>query len=314
MRGSRTARRAPRRLSPATAGLATLILLVGTGCSAAASSGEPTSSPSAPAAAEPTPSIDLDDDLAELEGAYDARVGVYAVDTGSGETVAYREDERFAYASTVKALLAAVVLKTVDDLDRVITYSAEELVEYSPVTEQNVDGGMSIRDLAEATVRTSDNSAANLLLDELGGPTGFALALARVGDRTTQPERRETELNTAVPGETRDTSTPRALAETLRGFALDGLLDDAQAATLIDWMSGNATGDPLIRAGAPEGWVVADKSGAGGHGTRNDLGIVWPPDGDPIVIAVLTTRDTADAEYDNALVADVASVVLEGLG
>ncbi|KRF31492.1 class A beta-lactamase [Yonghaparkia sp. Soil809] len=314
MQTRRTARRAPQTVRATTAGLAALVLLVGSGCSAVGIGGAPTPSPSAPVAAEPSPTIDLDDDLADLEGEYDARVGVYAVDTGSGETVAYREDERFAYASTFKALLAAVVLKTVDDLDRVITYSADELVDYSPVTEQNVDGGMSIRELAEATVRTSDNSAANLLLDELGGPAGFADALTRVGDRTTQPERRETELNTAVPGETRDTSTPRALAETLRGFALDGLLDDTQAATLIDWMSGNATGDPLIRAGAPEGWAVADKSGAGGYGTRNDLGIVWPPDGDPIVIAVLTTRDAADAEYDNALVADVAAVVLEELG
>ncbi len=303
----------PALRAATAASLTALLLAFGSGCAPAGNGTEPAPSSPAPTTTEAAPIIDLDDDLAALESDYDARVGVYAIDTGSGEVVAYREDERFAYASTFKALLAAVVLQSVDDLDRVITYSADELVDYSPVTEQYVEVGMSIRDLAEATVRTSDNSAANLLLAELGGPEAFAAALVDLGDTTTQPARIEPELNTAVPGDARDTSTPRALAETLRGVTLDGLLPDDQAATLIEWMSGNATGDPLIRAGAPDGWVVADKSGAGGYGTRNDIGIVWPAEGDPIVIAVLTSRDTDGAEYDNALVADVAEVVLNGL-
>lgn len=301
-----------RRAAAATAaGMTALLLTISSGCAPASSGAAPT--PTAPSAAEPAPTLDLDDDLAALETEYDARVGVYAIDTGTGEAVAYRADERFAYGSTFKALLAAVVLTTVDDLDRVITYSADDLVDYSPVTEQYVQVGMSIRDLAEATVRTSDNTAANLLLVELGGPEAFAAALADLGDTTTQPARLEPELNTAVPGDPRDTSTPRALAETLRGVTLDGLLADDDAALLLDWMSGNATGDELIRAGAPAGSVVADKSGAAGYGTRNDIGIVWPAEGDPIVIAVLTTRETEGAEFDNALVADVAEVVLNGL-
>lgn len=298
--------------------LAASLVLVASACAAGGTDGAaPTSSPSQTDATAPTPSaptIDVTDELSSLEARYDARVGVYAVDTGTGETVAHRADERFAYASTFKALLAAVVLQQVDDLDRVVSYGSDALVPYSPVTEQYAGGGMSVADLAEAAVRVSDNTAANLLLDQIGGPAGFAAALAAAGDDTTRPERREPELNTAVPGDSRDTSTPRTLAETLRGFALDGGLDEAGAATLIDWMSGNATGDTLIRAGAPAGWEVVDKSGTGQFGTRNDLAIAWPPDGEPIVIAVLTTRGIEGATADDGLVAEAAAVALEALG
>lgn len=273
-----------------------------------------TTSPEEPSAATPTPGqIDLSAELDALEKRYDARVGIYALDTGTGRTVAHRADERFAYASTFKALLAGLILQEVDDLDRVVPYGSDALVTYSPVTEQNVATGLSVGALAEAAVRTSDNTAANLLLDQLGGPEGVADALARVGDETTQPVRREPDLNSATPGDPRDTSTPRAMAETLRQFALGDLLTDTEQQTLIQWMSDNTTGDTLIRAGAPERWIVADKSGAGGHGTRNDIGIAWPPDADPIVIAVFTTRGVEGAPADDTLVAEVAATVLSGL-
>lgn len=266
----------------------------------------PSGSPSAPAPAS-------DERFAALEAESGARIGVYAVDTDSGATVAYRSDERFAYASSFKALLAAAVLERIDDLDRVVEYTPEQLVAHSPVTETRTATGMTVGDLAESAVRTSDNTAANLLLDQLGGPAGFAAALAEAGDVTTRPARYETELNSATPGDPRDTSTPRALAETLRAYALDGALDADDAGTLIDWMSGNATGDALIRAAAPDDWVVADKSGAGGYGTRNDIGIVWPPGRAPIVMAVLTTHSAADAARDDGLVARSAALALAAL-
>ncbi|RZS57753.1 beta-lactamase class A [Microcella putealis] len=286
-----------------------------------------TPAPPPPAASSPTPetsapqgaqtsggqAVVVDDDLSSLEAAYDARVGVYALDTGSGDRVAYRADERFAYASSIKAVLAAAILQEVDDLDRVVSYGADALVANSPETEANLATGMSIRDLAEAAVRVSDNAATNLLLAELGGPAAFGELLASLGDTTTEPARTEPALNEATPGDTRDTSTPRALVETLRAYALGDALPDDRRALLIDWMTGNATGDTLIRAGAPADAVVADKSGAGGYGTRTDIAVVWPAEGDPIVIAVLSSRAEAGAERDDQLVADAAAVALDAL-
>jgi beta-lactamase class A len=151
------------------------------------------------------------------------------------------------------------------------------------------------------------------LFKQLGGPAGFEAILRQIGDTVTQADRYETELNEAVPGDDRDTSTPRALATLLHAFAVGDALPTEKRTLLTDWLRGNTTGDELIRAGVPEGWTVGDKTGAGEYGTRNDIGIVWPPNGDPIVIAILSSRDAKDAEYDNSLIAQAAKVTLDAL-
>jgi beta-lactamase class A len=274
----------------------------------------------APAAAASSPSAlqrrSTASEFTGLERKFDARLGVYALDTGTGREVVHRADERFAYASTFKALAVGAVLRkhSVDGLDKLITYSRADLVSHSPVTERHVDTGMTLRALCAAALRHSDNTAANLLFDELGGPRGLDRALADLaGDDVTRMVRRETELNAAVPGDPRDTSTPRALAGDLRAFLLGDVLKGDERALLTHWMRTNSTGGNLIRAGVPRDWTVADKSGGGGYGTRNDIAVVWPPKGAPIVMAIMSSRGTRDAAYDDALVAKAASVVAEAL-
>ncbi|MEU4532541.1 class A beta-lactamase [Micromonospora ureilytica] len=264
--------------------------------------------------ANPSTAADRDHEFRRLEERFDARLGVYAIDTGTGRTVQYRPDERFAYTSTIKALTAAEVLDETTDaeLDRVVRYSADDLVTYSPITEQHVATGMTLRAIADAAVRYSDNTAGNLLFGHLGGPQKFEKELREVGDKVTDPARYETELNEARPGDRRDTSTPRALAEDLRAYAVGDALEPADRDILIGWLRGNTTGGELIRAGVPGGWVVGDKTGAGGYGTRNDIGVIWPPDRAPIVLAVLSSRDQKDAEYDDALIAEATKAVLAG--
>lgn len=262
-----------------------------------------------------TPAPQLHRKFAELENKYDARLGVYAIDTGTNRKVSYRPQERFAYASTYKALAAGVLLQqySMDQLDELVTYNSEDIVSYSPVTQLHVDTGMTLGEVAEAAVRYSDNTAGNLLLEKLGGPEGFETALRQIGDHVTQADRNETDLNSAVPGDKRDTSTPKALATSLRALTVSDLLPTEKRTILTDWMRGNATGDTLIRAGAPTGWEVDDKSGAGSYGTRNDIAIVWPPNRAPIVIAVLSSRDTQNATFDNTLIAEAAKVALNAL-
>ncbi|WP_406688104.1 class A beta-lactamase [Rossellomorea vietnamensis] len=248
----------------------------------------------------------------QLEKKFDARLGVYAIDTGTNRTVTYRPDERFAYSSTFKALAAGLVLQqnSMDELDEVITYTRDDLVTYSPITEQHVDTGMTLREISDAAIRYSDNTAGNLLLEELGGPDGFENGLRQIGDHVTEADRFETDLNSAIPGDIRDTSTARALATNLKAFTVDGVLPNNKRTILTDWMKRNTTGDELIRAAVPKGWVVGDKTGAGGYGTRNDIAVVWPPNRDPIIIAILSSRDTEDASYDNELIAKAAKVTL----
>lgn len=261
------------------------------------------------------PSPHIHREFAELESKFDARLGVYAIDTGTNRTVSYRAHERFAYASTYKALAAGALLQhySIDQLQELVTYNSEDIVSYSPVTKLHVDTGMTLREVIEAAVRYSDNTAGNLILEKLGGPEGFETALRQIGDDVTQVDRYEPDLNSSVPGDTRDTSTPMSLATNLQAYAVSDLLPTEKRNILTDWMRGNTTGDALIRAGAPSGWEVADKSGAGSYGTRNDIAIVYPPNRAPIVIAVLSSRHTQNATYDNALIAEAAKVALNVL-
>lgn len=263
----------------------------------------------------PTPAPAEEAAFAALEDEFDARLGVYGIDTGTGASVEFRADERFGFASTYKALAAAAVLDKIgpERLDEVVHYENTDLVTYSPVTEQHVGSGMSLRDIAAAAVQYSDNTAGNLLLDELGGPAGFDDALAAIGDDTTESSREETDLNEIAPGDTRDTSTPRALAESLRAYAFGDVLDQDEETLFADWLKGNTTGANLIRAGIPTDWIVGDKTGAAAYGTRNDIAVIWPDRGAPIVVAILSDKAEVDAEYDDALIASAARIVAQTL-
>ena len=256
-----------------------------------------------------------DREFAKLEEKYDANLGVFALDTGTNKTVTYHPDERFAYASTHKALAVGALLhqKSIEDLNERIFYTRDDLVNYNPITEKHVDTGMTLRELADASLRYSDNTAGNLILQQLGGPDGFKEALEKIGDDVTLPERFEPDLNEVNPGETHDTSTPRALAASLQKYVLGQALPEDKRALLTDWMKRNTTGDALIRAGVPKSWEVADKTGAGSYATRNDIAILWPPKGDPIVLAILSNRAEKDAEYNDKLIAEAAKQAVKTL-
>ncbi|MDN3358395.1 class A beta-lactamase [Actinomadura sp. DC4] len=250
-----------------------------------------------------------------LEQRYHARLGVYVTDTGTGRTVTYRADERFAYASTAKALSAGVLLDRATDarLDAVVHYRSADLLDYAPITRKHVRTGMRLRDVIAAALRYSDNTAANLVVDRIGGPHGLQTALRALGDTTTHADRREPALNETAPGDVRDTSTPRALGTDLRRFVLGDALPQGRRTLLTGWLVANTTGGPYIRAGIPAGWKVGDKTGNAGYGTRNDIAIAWPPSGSPVVIALQSDRRTKNAASDDALLAGATKTALAAL-
>ena len=296
---------------PRTSVVAALTVLVVAGCAAPPSSTTPSTPPASPSA-QPI-AIDVSAEIDALELEYDARVGVSAIDTGSGDSVAFRADERFGFASTVKVFVAAEFLRQVAPADRddVVTWTRADIdrAGYSPVTTAHLVDGLTLAELAEAAVRESDNTATNLIIERLGGPAALDSGLELLDDSTTAIVDDEPALNVVSADSADNTTTPAAFTANL-GALLDGqTLATDDLATLVDWMSGNATGDNLVRAGAPSGWVVADKSGGAG-GIRNDIAIVTPPGRAPLLVSILTTKTDAAADYQDELVADVAAVVL----
>ncbi|MFF7333472.1 class A beta-lactamase [Streptomyces sp. NPDC008150] len=250
-----------------------------------------------------------------MEQRFGARLGVYALDTGTGRSVTYRADQRFPYCSTLKALTAGLVLRSSTDeqLSRVVRYDRSDVLEWAPITSQHVDTGMRVRDLLDAALRYSDNTAANLIMERLGGPAQVRSALRTLGDGTTHVDRTEPTLNTALPGDVRDTSTPRALADDLRHLLLGDWLTPQRRGTLADWMARNTTGDPYIRAGVPSGWTVQDKTGNGRYGTRNDIAVVRPPGHSPVVLAVLSRRSAENSTSDDTLIAEATATTVAAL-
>jgi beta-lactamase class A len=247
----------------------------------------------------------------EIEVSVAGRLGVAVLDTATGGLAGHRLDERFPMCSTFKFLAAAMVLARVDAgqerLDRRIVVTRGSLLEWAPVTRKRVGGaGMTVAELCEAAITVSDNTAANLLLASAGGPAALTAFARRAGDGVTRLDRTEPTLNEAIPGDPRDTSTPRAMAQTLRKLVLDDGLSAPGRAQLVKWMTANTTGARRLRAGVPADWRVADKTGTGRLGTTNDIGVLWPPRRAPLVVVAYLTDCKAPEDAREAALASVA--------
>ncbi|MFJ6901357.1 class A beta-lactamase [Streptomyces hokutonensis] len=257
--------------------------------------------------------------LAALEEQHTARVGVFAHHLGTRKTVVHRADELFPMCSVFKTLAAAAVLRDLDRhgevLYRVVHYTEADLVDGSDQTRAHLADGMTVEQLADVAIRYSDNGAGNLLLRELGGPTAITRFARSLGDPVTRLDRWETELNSAEPDRITDTTSPRAIAGLYGRLVLGDALRRPDRDRLTAWLLNNTTSAARFRAGLPATWTIADKTGSGDYGTANDVGVAWTEAGDPVVLAVLTTKPTLpDASYDNQLVADTAELVAAAVG
>lgn len=260
----------------------------------------------------------LDLAVTQEETTLQARVGVAVIDTDSGLTWQHRGDERFPLNSTHKAFSCAAVLAQADrhklNLEQAIPIERTALVTYSPVTERVPPGGtLTLRELCRAAVSISDNTAANLALDAIGGARTFTAFMRSIGDDKTRLDRREPELNEATPGDARDTTTPIVAARSLQTLLLDGVLSAPARNELTQWMLGDQVADALLRAGLPRDWQIADKSGAGGHGSRSIIAVVWPPKRSAVIVAIYITQTAASMSASNQAVSRIGSALAKAL-
>ena len=251
-----------------------------------------------------------------LELSLGGRLGIAALDIGRSRRLEHRASERFPMCSTFKPLAAAAVLHRVDEkkeqLTRFIPYTKADLLEHAPVTREHVnEGGMTLAALCAAAIEYSDNTAANLLLQTIGGPEGLTRYARSLGDEQTRLDRREPDLNSAVPGDERDTTTPAAMVANLRTLLLGDALSQSSRQLLDSWLADNKTGGEMIRAGLPSDWKIGDKTGRGENGATNDIAIIRPPGKSPILLAIYFVGSTASPEARLSAIADVARIVVE---
>jgi beta-lactamase class A len=254
--------------------------------------------------------------IAAREARIGGRIGVAALDTGNRKRLEYRAKERFPMCSTFKFL--AAVLTRVDEkqekLERFVPYDATEILEYAPVTKEHLkDGGMTLGALCEAAIEQSDNTADNLLLDAIGGPASLTNFARDLGDDTTRLDRKEPELNSAIPGDERDTTTPRSMLGNMTRLLTGDILSQSSRRQLEDWLQGNKTGAGMIRAGVLTNWIIGDKIGRGANGATKDIAIMRPPNRAPVLLAIYSVGSTATGNDRAAVIAEAAKIVAESL-
>lgn len=251
--------------------------------------------------------------LAALERKHGGRLGVAMLDTGSGHHAGRRIDERFLMCSTFKLLAVAAVLARVDQgseqLDRRIIFGKDVLLAWAPETSRHVGApGMTVGELCQAAITVSDNTAANLLLANLGGPAAVTAFVRTLGDPLTRLDRTEPELNVGGPGELRDTTTPQAMLGDLRALLLGDALSAASRARLTGWLRACTTGLHKLRGGLPSGWQAGDKTGSGAQGESNDVAILWPPQRAPVLVTAYYAPTSPDADVGARVLAEVGRI------
>jgi beta-lactamase class A len=272
-------------------------------------------------ASQPVKPSSLHGQMVALEAASHGRIGVYAINTANNTNLQYRATEPFPFCSTFKVMVVAAILqKSMSDptlLQQKLTYTKKEIVGagYAPLTSKHFAKGkksasMTVAELCQAAL-LSDNVATNLLIKKLGGNQAVNAFARSIGDKSFRLDRNEPLLNSSIPGDLRDTTTPEAMAVSFQKIVLGNVLGVSQRKQLQTWLKANTTGDHRIRAGIPKGWAMGDKTGTSeDYGTTNDIAVIWPPKLSPIVLVVYFTQDKKTAQPRDAVIASATKMVM----
>jgi beta-lactamase class A len=269
----------------------------------------------------PALSLDARLGLAAYERKTGGRIGLYAENLSTGVRIVWRANERFVMCSTFKASLVALVLARIDrgqdQLEQMIPYGVGDIPDdwYAPVAKQNVaKGAMSVADMCEATVEYSDNTCANLLLARIGGPAALTAFWRSIGDTITRLDHNEPVLNRSPPGDPHDTTTPVAMAGTLRHLVLGNVLSPISRERLTGWMLNCKTGGNRLRGGLPKDWRIGDKTGNNGQDASGDIAVAWPKPDVPVLICAYTQGGSPTASQVEAAFAEIGQIVGQRLG
>ena len=302
-----------------------------------------------------------DPDLAHLRQqiefvahATDGVVGVSAVHLETGRSVSVRGAEAFPMASAFKLPVGVQILTLVDDhklaLDRMVSLIPADLHPGSGrITDLFFHPGVSLSlyNLMEAMLVISDNTAADLVLREAGGPADVTARMRALGlngirvDRSTAqlisafqgvktlPPEREwnrgiwEKMYDAVPQNEhmaarraewrnpQDTATPDDMTRLLVMLWKRELLTPESSKLLLDMLDRCETGKSRIKGMLPQGTDVAHKTGSLG-GVVNDTGILTlPGDAGHVALSVFTKASFKTEEASEKAIAEIARTVYD---
>ena len=257
----------------------------------------------------------VEEQIRQSEKTLSAQISVAILNPQMGEMWSYKGDERVPVTSTFKTLLCAKLLQDADNqlrsLNDKVKIEQTMLVEYSPVIEKSVGEYVTLGQACAATMQTSDNTAANIVLERFGGPAALTAFIRSYGDQVTRLDRFETQLNEGVPGDVRDTTSARAMAHSINQLLFADVLSASARKQLIQWMKENTVTANLLRSVLPEGWSIADRSGAGGYGARSINAVVWTPK--PWIIAIYVANTKASFAERNKAIVEIGQQVFRAL-
>jgi beta-lactamase class A len=172
---------------------------------------------------------------------------------------------------------------------------------------------MTVGDLCAAAIGASDNTAANLLLAQVGGPAGLTHFIRSLGNQVTRLDRIEPALNSALSGDPRDTTSPDAILDSMQKLLTCSVLSAVNQTQLAAWLEKSTTGSKRLRAGIPADWRAGDKTGTGERGAIGDVGIFWPPNRKPILIAAYVMEGNATRDQREQAIATVGRLAAQVL-
>jgi beta-lactamase class A len=222
-----------------------------------------------------------------VDEALDGVLGVAAIDLTTGRTLTWHADALFATASSIKIPIMIEVFRQAGAgtlrLDQTVPLTSKDLVDGSARLEKLLAKGpasATVRELVEAMIEVSDNSATNKLI-ALAGMDQVNRTLGEIGFPNTRLRRRMMEWATARTNE--NVSTPLEMARLAELIYRGKAVDEAASAEMLKIMKRVQAG---FRRAIPAGIEVAAKPGEI-PGARCETGIVLLPNR-PFALAVMS--------------------------
>ncbi|MFV0575049.1 MAG: class A beta-lactamase [Vibrio sp.] len=267
--------------------------------------------------AEPSQYPLVDKQIQQVEQELSARVGVTILDVDSGKLWDHNGDQRFPLTSTFKTIACGKLLNDSEDgqlqLTDTVKVRTVDLVTYSPVVEKYVGKQIELQNACQAAMYMSDNTAANIIIKAVGGTEAVTQFARTLGDKVTRLDRFEPELNQGKPNDERDTTTPNMISQDINALLFGSVLSEQSKQQLKEWMVNNQVTGNLLRSVLPDYWHIADRSGAGGYGSRSITAVVWTDNQSPVIISIYLTQTEASMDELNQAIVEIGKAIFDSL-